>query len=626
MQTSTIILMLVGIVAVLTAVVVVLLWLMHHKDEDIKQKNDVIIHEVRRNQTLIDKAVQNGVNRAALLSWMLAAILTLSGTMMTLTSCSNEDDSTPTPEEEVKAQTYEKIKGIRSDECLTKLGIVRMYEFNEDGTFAFVSIHHSDNNDDGVMDEYESVSIFNKGTWKALGNTTCTLVNESYDAVAVEYQTTHIVQTPELEYLSEGDPTVYRDTLYLIPNPEEGYNFAFQTDIWILKQLSEAQTKGAITRWSLSGLWTVIKQKVGGAISDAWKWVKTALADSYDPIVTGQSDWMGTIFKDVNPKLHEISIPGTHDSFTYGMCKTVGLWGKTQVYDLNELFDAGVRYFDFRLGVHLAEPREKSELGFFHGPVGCCVHFKEVMDNLRELLKKHPGETVIAMVKFEKWNSDLTHQQHIDFLRKSLEPYKDILADPSKYGPEMRLNDCRGKIVIMQRFGEKEYNNSSFGIFCGGDSKNELKETSYGDKKWLVMEQDLCECNIDSDDKTIVNGQSVLYPLHFMYRFNLLEDNFKDAANPPADRKVTWHINKTSGYIKRLGGVYMSYSYNANLMNERAYKYIQSHLGQKTGWVVMDFAGLDKAGAIDSDIVYGDVLMKVLLQNNAEMVKKGVLK
>ena len=59
--------MLVGIVAVLTAVVVVLLWLMHCKDEDIKQKNDVIIHEVRRNQNIIDKAVGQGVNRAALL-------------------------------------------------------------------------------------------------------------------------------------------------------------------------------------------------------------------------------------------------------------------------------------------------------------------------------------------------------------------------------------------------------------------------------------------------------------------------------------------------------------------------------------------------------------------------------
>ncbi len=66
MQTSTIILMLVCIIAVLTAVVVVLLWQMHRKDEDLRAKNDVIIHEVRRNQTLIDKAVGQGVSRAAL--------------------------------------------------------------------------------------------------------------------------------------------------------------------------------------------------------------------------------------------------------------------------------------------------------------------------------------------------------------------------------------------------------------------------------------------------------------------------------------------------------------------------------------------------------------------------------
>ena len=66
MQTSTIILILVVIIAVLTAVIVVLLWLMHHKDEDLKQKNDVIIHEVRRNQSIIDKAVSHGINRAAL--------------------------------------------------------------------------------------------------------------------------------------------------------------------------------------------------------------------------------------------------------------------------------------------------------------------------------------------------------------------------------------------------------------------------------------------------------------------------------------------------------------------------------------------------------------------------------
>ena len=76
MQISTIILMLVGIVAVLTAVVIVLLWLMHRKDEDLRAKNDVIIHEVRRNQRLIDKAVGQGINRAALFGTAMVFLLT----------------------------------------------------------------------------------------------------------------------------------------------------------------------------------------------------------------------------------------------------------------------------------------------------------------------------------------------------------------------------------------------------------------------------------------------------------------------------------------------------------------------------------------------------------------------
>ena len=67
MQTSTLIIILARAVVVLAFIVVFLLWLMHRKDEDLKQKNDVIIHEVRRNQSLIDKAVGQGVNRAALL-------------------------------------------------------------------------------------------------------------------------------------------------------------------------------------------------------------------------------------------------------------------------------------------------------------------------------------------------------------------------------------------------------------------------------------------------------------------------------------------------------------------------------------------------------------------------------
>ena len=112
MQTSTIILMLIGIVAVLTAVIVILLWLMHRKDEDIKLKNDVIIHEIRRNQALIEKAVQNGVSRAALLPNAVIAFLFATLMSIGFTACSEKDipfnPDIPTPAiDETLSDTYQ---------------------------------------------------------------------------------------------------------------------------------------------------------------------------------------------------------------------------------------------------------------------------------------------------------------------------------------------------------------------------------------------------------------------------------------------------------------------------------------------------------------------------------------
>jgi len=68
----------------------------------------------------------------------------------------------------------------------------------------------------------------------------------------------------------------------------------------------------------------------------------------------------------------------------------------------------------------------------------------------------------------------------------------------------------------------------------------------------------------------------------------------------------------------------MSYARNAYHMNKYALDYISEHLGEKTGWVIMDFAGL---GTKEYESpVYGDELVKILLQNNYAMVKSGVLK
>lgn len=53
---------------VLAIVVCLLIFYLFRKSDELKEKNDVIVREVRRNQQLIDRAVQLGVKRGSMLS------------------------------------------------------------------------------------------------------------------------------------------------------------------------------------------------------------------------------------------------------------------------------------------------------------------------------------------------------------------------------------------------------------------------------------------------------------------------------------------------------------------------------------------------------------------------------
>ena len=67
MHTSTLILLLTGIIAMLVALVGFLCWRMARKNDELRLKNRVIVDEVERSHRVIDRAVKLGVNRAALL-------------------------------------------------------------------------------------------------------------------------------------------------------------------------------------------------------------------------------------------------------------------------------------------------------------------------------------------------------------------------------------------------------------------------------------------------------------------------------------------------------------------------------------------------------------------------------
>lgn len=91
MQTSTLVILLTGIIAMLVALVCFLVWRMARKNDELRHKNKVIVQELERNQTLIERAVSHGVSRAALL---LALPM-----LLALASCSDNDDNPAVPDE-----------------------------------------------------------------------------------------------------------------------------------------------------------------------------------------------------------------------------------------------------------------------------------------------------------------------------------------------------------------------------------------------------------------------------------------------------------------------------------------------------------------------------------------------
>ena len=67
METTMLMILMASALLVLAIIVGVLVIHLLHKSDELKEKNDVIVREVRRNQALIDRAVQLGVNRSAMI-------------------------------------------------------------------------------------------------------------------------------------------------------------------------------------------------------------------------------------------------------------------------------------------------------------------------------------------------------------------------------------------------------------------------------------------------------------------------------------------------------------------------------------------------------------------------------
>ncbi|XP_038305178.1 PI-PLC X domain-containing protein 1-like isoform X2 [Canis lupus baileyi] len=183
---------------------------------------------------------------------------------------------------------------------------------------------------------------------------------------------------------------------------------------------------------------------------------------------TTNADWMSALCPLLwDVPLHHLSIPGSHDTMTYCLnknspisqtqsrllqlldkvlpCVTRPLvlkWSTTQVLNVTEQLDAGVRYLDLRIA-HMLVGSEKN-LHFVH-MVYTTVLVEDTLTEISEWLESHPREVVIlACRNFEGMTEDL-HEYLVACIKNI---FGDMLC-PRGEVPTLRQLWARGQQVIV---------------------------------------------------------------------------------------------------------------------------------------------------------------------------------
>lgn len=140
--------------------------------------------------------------------------------------------------------------------------------------------------------------------------------------------------------------------------------------------------------------------------------------------------------------LHELSIPGTHDSGA--LVETVRGTAKCQNLSIEQQLQSGVRFLDIRCR-HIGDA-----FAIHHGPVYQELNFTDVLQSVTAFLLANPSETVIMSVKEEyspEGNTRSFAETFISYVERNPRIWH--------LGPEVpKLNDVRGKIVLLRRFND----------------------------------------------------------------------------------------------------------------------------------------------------------------------------
>ena len=172
------------------------------------------------------------------------------------------------------------------------------------------------------------------------------------------------------------------------------------------------------------------------------------------------TDWLDMVRDEV--KVCKLSIPGTHDTMTGmgfyqpGLKFVFNMTAISQLSDLEEQMNSGLRFFDIRPVVSTDTIAKKRILRLTHGISEIDVTFEETVDWLQDYLQDHPSEFFICKLQFDNGFEDQKDLYSLlsDVLHMS--KYKGLFIED--WRPDITVGEMRGKILWLSRYDLRPIN------------------------------------------------------------------------------------------------------------------------------------------------------------------------
>lgn len=295
--------------------------------------------------------------------------------------------------------------------------------------------------------------------------------------------------------------------------------------------------------------------------------------------------------------LHQVTIPGTHDSATHEL----GLSSQCQYATVPQQLYIGVRYFDIRL-----DTDEPDDPWIVHASVKTSYRLSDIarmfaafLDGAYGLLSK--DETVVVQLKVDHGLDDDAHTDRIiGILKKGFAKVPNgLFLEPIRMdGTIPTMADLRGKLVVLRRYEADDQNGAEsctpVKYFAKGEVYNQWSRNP-GGKSW---EQVFNANRFEWPDKgASLDDYRNLHGLSFVIQDNYtavgdrlgnkwpLITAFLQAAG---DQKKpdSWYLNFTSS-------AWYSPVYEASLINPKLLDWLKTAPakpgGHGYGTILMDF-------------------------------------